>query len=288
MSTIVRQKISVNGVGLSYLEAGAENERMILFLHGFPESSASWTSYLEYFSKAGYHVLAPDQRGYNESESPSRISDYKLDSLTADMVAFINHFPKKEVYVVAHDWGGIVAWALAAFHPQLFSKMIILNVPHWLCFKKSLFTSAQFFKSWYILIFRIKPLAEKLLALNDYAFFIDSLKKSSRYKLSDELLASYKRFWPSKMTSMLNWYRALDPFDNSGSAIKIKTPILFLLGEKDPFINLATAKKSAEYCENCDVEVIPGVAHFIQHEARPKLISLIEEQFQTDKKSQLR
>lgn len=285
MSTIVRQKISVNGIQLSYLEAGAQNEKMILFLHGFPESSVSWTSYLEYFSNAGFHALAPDQRGYNESDSPPSVKDYKLDVLTSDMALLLKHFNGKKKYVVAHDWGGIVAWQLAALYPQLITKMIILNAPHWQCFRNSVFTSAQFFKSWYIIIFKMKPLAEKILAIKNYTFFIESLKRSSRYKIPDEFLSSYRKSWPLKMTSMLNWYRAMSPFDKTASGIKIKTPVLLLLGENDPFINLSTAKKSSEYCEHCEVKVILGTGHFIQHEEKTKLMALILEQFQTDKRS---
>jgi pimeloyl-ACP methyl ester carboxylesterase len=277
MNTIERRKTKINSINISYLESNPESKRTILFLHGFPETSESWREYIEYFSNEGFRVLAPDQRGYNDSDGPPAVKKYKLKILARDMVKFIQHKECAPVVIVAHDWGGVVAWYLTAFHPELVSRLIVLNAPHWLTFKKSLLNSKQFFKSWYMLLFRVPLVAEKMLATNDYQLFIMSLKAAGRNRLSMDLLNGYKKSWPQKMSSMLNWYRAMD-LDTSGENLKVLPPTLLVLGEKDPFINYKSSLKSLEYCEKGSLKTFKDGMHFLQHE-EPKEIQELIKQF---------
>src|SRR5579884_1857817 len=128
----------INGFRLHYVEANptAENGSQItsakfcIALHGFPEFWYSWRHQIPALAAAGFHVLVPDLRGYNLSDKPRGISAYRIDSLIDDVLCLIEHAGAHRAAVIGHDWGGVIAWHLAMYHPQLVEKLIILNAPH--------------------------------------------------------------------------------------------------------------------------------------------------------------
>src|SRR5438105_437106 len=102
--------VSANGIRLHYLEAGPEQGERLVLLHGFPEYSGAWREQIELLAADGYHVIAPDQRGYNLSDKPSGIAAYNVDQLAADVIALLDGFRCEKALLAGHDWGGIVAW----------------------------------------------------------------------------------------------------------------------------------------------------------------------------------
>jgi len=147
--------IKVNGAKLNVLEAGPSDGPMVVLLHGFPDTALlSWCHQVDVLSKAGYHVIAPDQRGYNVSEKFEDIKSYHLNELTSDVIGLLDHFAVKKAFVVGHDWGAFVAWSVALNYPERVEKLVILNVPHPDIFRFYVFTNlAQLRKSWYIFFF---------------------------------------------------------------------------------------------------------------------------------------
>lgn len=119
---------SVNSIRLHYVEAGS-GDNLVILLHGFPEFWYSWRKQLDALS-GSFHLVAPDLRGYNLSDKPPRVEDYKIDELVADVIGLIDHFGAKEAAIVGHDWGAGVAWALAQQHPERLSKLAVLQVPY--------------------------------------------------------------------------------------------------------------------------------------------------------------
>ena len=117
----------VGDVRLHYAECG-EGERLVLLLHGFPECWYSWRRQLPALGER-YHVVAPDMRGYNLSDKPSRVEDYKINLLVDDVLGLIRHFGAREAAVVGHDWGAAVAWAVAQHYPDYVWKLASLQVP---------------------------------------------------------------------------------------------------------------------------------------------------------------
>src|SRR6516165_1464331 len=119
---------SVNGVRLHYVSAG--KGPLILFLHGFPEFWYEWKDQLAEFGK-DHLAVAPDMRGYNLSDKPRDLAQYRISVLVEDIRALGEHFaPGKKFVLVGHDWGGAVAWSFAIAHPEMVEKLIIVNAPH--------------------------------------------------------------------------------------------------------------------------------------------------------------
>src|SRR5882672_11288747 len=146
MTTITHGYANVNGIRLHYAEAGSGNNLVIL-LHGFPEFWYSWRHQLEVLGK-NYHVIAPDMRGYNLSDKPTEVEEYRIDRLVADVVSLIDHFGVTQAAVVGHDWGAAVAWVVAQKHPERVSKLAVLQVPIAAAWRANL-TLKQFLLSWY-------------------------------------------------------------------------------------------------------------------------------------------
>src|ERR671933_2418097 len=118
----------VGDVRLHYAECGA-GERLVVLLHGFPECWYSWRYQLKALAGAGYRAVAPDMRGYNLSDKPARVEDYRMAKLVDDVTGLIRHFGAAQAAVVGHDWGAGVAWAVARFQPEYVSRLAVLQVP---------------------------------------------------------------------------------------------------------------------------------------------------------------
>src|SRR5579863_3870142 len=163
----------VNGVRLHYVTAG--KGPLILFLHGFPEFWYEWKNQLLEFGK-DHQAVAPDMRGYNLSDKPTELDQYKMAQLVEDIRAFADHLSHHKKFVlVAHDWGGAVAWSFAIAHPDYLSKLVIINAPHPGVFAKLLSSDpAQQKASQYMLMFRSEG-AEKMLSANDYANLVGAV-----------------------------------------------------------------------------------------------------------------
>jgi len=144
----------------------------MLCLHGFPECWYSWR-YIAYAFSSKYRVIMPDLRGYGQTAhaEPSwrTAADYRLEALVEDVRALIITAGKTSCTLVAHDWGGMIAWAFAHAHPEMVDRLVILNAPHPLAFQDTM-TFAQLLRSYYVFIFQLPALPEFYLRSNDYAF----------------------------------------------------------------------------------------------------------------------
>ena len=118
---------TVNGVRLHYVEAG--RGPLVVLLHGFPEFWYAWRHQIPALAAAGFHVVAPDMRGYNLSEKPPGVAAYAFDVLVEDVRALIGHFGAERAVVVGHDWGGGVAWGVGMNRPEVVERLIVLNAP---------------------------------------------------------------------------------------------------------------------------------------------------------------
>lgn len=157
----------LNGIRL-HIAAAGDGEPVVL-LHGFPEFWYSWRSQLPALADAGFRALAPDLRGYNLSERPKALRCYAVRELVADIEQLIENHANGGACVVGHDWGGIIAWRLAATRPNLVRKLAILNAPHPAAYQRALRRHpSQWLRSSYVLAFQIPWLAERLLSLGDF------------------------------------------------------------------------------------------------------------------------
>src|SRR5262249_48210289 len=118
----------VNGVRFHYVVAGIGP--LVILLHGFPEFWYSWRHQIPFLAQRGFRVLVPDLRGYNESDKPKGIANYRLELLVADVVGLIEHAGARSAVVVGHDWGGVLAWEVALRCPERVDRLAVLNAPH--------------------------------------------------------------------------------------------------------------------------------------------------------------
>ena len=205
--------VETNGIRLHVAAAGPEEGELVVLLHGFPEFSYGFHHQMEELAASGYRVVAPDQRGYNLSDKPERIEDYTIDQLRDDIVGLIEAFGETSAFIVGHDWGGAVAWHLAASKPVYVKMLIAINIPHPAAMPRVMMKNpVQWVKSSYMAFFQLPEVPEKLMAANDFESMKQAMKGTARPSaFTEQELDRYREAWsqPGALTGMLNWYRAL-------------------------------------------------------------------------------
>jgi len=271
MSEIKFDYAQIGGVKLHYASAG-EGERLIVFLHGFPEFWYAWRYQLEALSDE-FTVVAPDLRGYNWSDKPEHAAEYKIDEIADDVLGLIRHFGREQASIVGHDWGAAIAWSIAENYPEYVSKLVCMQAPPPSVWKKNL-SLRQFAASWYMLFFQIPLLPEWILSRSDFAILEQKMRNLAADPsfISDDEIAKYKESWrePGALTGALNYYRAnvLDKFFPRRDQEKIKVPTLFIYGEKDSAILPETVANVKDAIDARYEEVrVPESGHWVQQEA---------------------
>jgi epoxide hydrolase 4 len=278
----------VNGVRLHYVAAGAGP--LVLFLHGFPEFWYAWKNQLTAFGN-DHHAVALDMRGFNLSDKPSEVAQYRLDVLVEDIRAFATHLsPGKKFVLVGHDWGGFVAWAFAAAHPQVLEKLVIINAPHPAIFARLLTSDpAQQKASEYMEIFRSSQ-AEQILSANNFDILVNKVMVfGSKDGLLPEDKPAYIEAWsqPGALTGGLNYYRAnrlsTSPLANAANAssFAVNVPTLVIWGEKDPAMVLQNLDGLAEFVPQLTIKRIPDASHWLVHRQSAEVTTYIREFLRT-------
>lgn len=263
--------IAANGVRLHAVEAGPEGGPLLLLLHGFPEFWFGWRKQIEPLAAAGFRVLAPDQRGYNLSDKPRRVSAYNLDTLALDVVGWIDAAGADRARVVAHDWGGLVGWWLGVKHPERMERLVLLNAPHPKVMRRALLKSPrQRKKSSYIFFFQLPWLPERTFRRDNFAYAAKALLATSRRgTFSDADVDLYREAWsqPGAVRAMIHWYRAaLRAQPQWPASPRVTVPTLLLWGTKDRFLGRELAQASIDLCDDGRLEFFEEATHWIQHE----------------------
>lgn len=263
--------VPTNGLRLHVVQCGPADGPLVVLLHGFPEFWYGWHRQIEALAAAGYRVWAPDQRGYNLSDKPRPVAAYSIDKLVADVLGLLDAAGRRTARVVGHDWGGIVAWHLAARHPERVAQSVILNVPHPTVFAQTLRRSGrQRRKSWYALFFQLPWLPERLARLRSWWAARNSLTSTSRRgTFSPDDLRRYCQAWsqPGAMRSMINWYRAAARQGHHGTHPgPVAVPLLLLWGRRDAFLEAHMAEESLQFCQPGQLVYFDKATHWLQHE----------------------
>jgi pimeloyl-ACP methyl ester carboxylesterase len=286
MSEVQTQFIDTGAVRFEIDTAGDPNgDRLALLLHGFPESKYSWRHQIPVFTKLGYKVWAPNQRGYGNTTRYPRITDYRLELLVDDVARLIDASGCKSTILVGHDWGGIVAWAAALTAVRPLERLIVMNLPHLTLMNRGLRTWRQLRKSWYVAFFQIPWLPE--LALTAFgaravggAFRNMAVDKS---RFPDEVVDVYKRnaLQPGAMRAMINWYRAATRTSRKlqqlvESPPTLEVPTLMIWGEEDVALGKELTYGTEELVKDFTIRYLPGVSHWVQQEAPEAVNAMIE------------
>lgn len=278
MMGVKLERIRVNGAVLHVAEAGRKHSRLVILLHGFPEYWAAWESYIEAFAAAGYHVVVPDQRGYNLSDKPPQIAGYDLDALAGDILGLADHFGQRSFSVMGHDWGAIVGWWIATKHPDRLEKLAVLNAPHPSVWREAIRSHpGQRRLSRYVRFFQLPWLPEALLRARRFKVLADALRDRARPDtVTPAALESYRAAWraPGALTAMLNWYRAIWRKDLPASgSLRLTTPVLLIWGEREVFAVRDLAEESLRLCENHQAIYLEQATHWVQHDEPERCIA---------------
>jgi pimeloyl-ACP methyl ester carboxylesterase len=282
MDAIQYQIVRANGIDFNVATAGT-GERLALCLHGFPESSFSWRYQMPLLARLGYLVWAPDLRGYGRSSRPKGVEAYALEELQEDIASLIEASGAKQVVLIGHDWGALIAWYYAMFGLPTISKLIIMNVPHPALAQRGMRTWRQLAKSWYIFFFQLPKIPEWALAFNGCEAigraFRDMAVDKSRFP--DEVLRVYRdaAAQPGALTAMVNYYRALLRSlrrNRLRGTPRIDTPTLMIWGEADTALGKELTYGTDQYVSNLTLRYLPQVSHWVQQEAPETVNAMIE------------
>jgi pimeloyl-ACP methyl ester carboxylesterase len=281
---ITHEYAEVNGVRLHYATAG--EGPLILFLHGFPEFWYEWRHQLEEFGK-DHQAVAPDMRGYNLSDKPAELEQYRMPHLVEDVRALAAHLLKRsgrETFtLVAHDWGGAVAWTFALSHPAMLDGLVAINIPHPAILQRELQNNpAQQQASQYMLMFR-SPQAETNLSANNYAGLVNAVlgEGLTSGRLTDADRQAYLAAWsqPGALTGGLNYYRAaqIGPPGGTESPASgdfgvgqispiVQVPTLVIWGEKDTALLTGNLNGVEAYVPDLTLKRVPEGSHWVINE----------------------
>jgi len=279
---LTHQYAEVNGVKLHYV-SGGEGEP-ILFLHGFPEFWYAWKNQLSEFGK-DHFVVAPDLRGYNLSSKPKGLDSYRINTLIEDIRALIEYLGYKKIILVAHDWGGFIAWRFAIAYPDYLEKLIIINMPHPGVFARELTSNPAQQKASRYMKWLQNPLIEKLLSAFHYKFMFSYifLEMTQQKLFTPEDKKAYMEAWsqPGALTAAINFYRAArakpSPISDP-NLLKIKAPTLVIWGEKDRYFVKENLNGLEQFVPNLVIKRISAASHWVIHE-KPELVNNYIRQF---------
>ena len=246
----------------------------VILLHGFPQSSATWSPYLARFSAAGLRAIAPDQRGYAATARPSAVSQYGLHLLVADVLGIADGLGVDRFHLVGHDWGGMVGWALASAHPDRLYSLTSVSTPHPRALASSLWRSSQLARSWYVGFFQVPHVPERLLTARNGALLRRSLRRSG---LPDAKVDTYAdtMVQAGAMTAAINYYRALRP-GQPFAVGRITVPVLYVWSTGDIALGPVAARATeGEVDAPYRFEVLHGTSHWIPETRVDELSALV-------------
>lgn len=266
----------VNNVRLHWVQAG--RGRPVLLLHGFPQFWWMWRRQIQPLVDAGFHVIAPDLRGYNLSDKPPGVDAYRMEHLVADVEGLIRQTGAGRAHVVGHDWGGLIAWWLAMLSPQRVERLAILNAPHPAAFRREIRMPDQMLRSWYAAAVQLPVLPELAIRRDDFALLESAFRASTVRPgaFTDDDIRRYREAAarPGALTAMLNYYRAAARRPTPPTR-RIDHPVLLIWGEQDQALTIRMTHGLEEWVPNLRIERLPEASHWVAEEAPERVTALL-------------
>ena len=260
------EHINTNRIRLHTALAGPDQGEPVFLLHGFPDAWFGWEAQIGDLVEAGFRVIVPDQRGYNLSDKPKRVSSYRMSTLVEDILGLADEFGDDHFNLAGHDFGAMVSWNVAMRYPERIKRLVIVNVPHPRVMGSYLRSHPrQMLKSWYAFFFQVPLLPEWVVRINNWRFLISAMPKA----FTKEERNKYRDAWGqrSAITGMINWYRAsFRGLGRSAGTSKIQVPTLILWGKQDPHISYEMAVLSVELCEEGRLVTFEDASHWVLHD----------------------
>lgn len=265
------RRMAGDGLSLAVLDEG--DGPPVLLLHGFPDSSRLWRHQVPALTGAGLRVIAPDLRGFGESDRPEAVEDYRITRSVADMVAILDGLGIERVRLVGHDWGAGVAWALALIAPQRVERLVVLSVGHPHAVSRPTIEDRE--KAWYQLLFQFIGVAEGLVSRDDFRLLREFLRGDGDVEHYVEDLAR-----PGALTAALNWYRANLPpareLEPRRPFPPVTVPTLGVWSSRDHYLGEESMRRSGEHVSGpWRYERIDGASHWMVLDAPDRVNALL-------------
>lgn len=293
---IAHHQVPTNGLKLHCASCGELGRPLVILLHGFPECWFAWEAQLLDLGR-DFFVLAPDLRGFNLSDKPTDVRDYRAGRVARDIAGLADAFGHKRFFLVGHDWGGAIAYTVTLAYPERVARLALLNAVHPAVFARELRESEdQARASNYISLFR-QPHAAQVLAQDDFAYLTGMFEDEGRTPAwrDGATLERYKAAWaePGAIDGGLNYYRAspLHPLadddashaaplpDDDDSATRVKVATLVLWGMRDRFLLPGCLRGLERYVPDLRIERFPKATHWIAHEEPESVSRLLRSHF---------
>lgn len=281
---IREETVRANGLSFHVLAAGG-GDRLALCLHGFPELAFSWRHQLPVLAQEGWLAWAPDLRGYGGTDRPQGMHEYAIEKLMDDVAGLIDASGCKETMLLAHDWGGVIAWYFALRRVRPLAKLVVLNLPHPGVFERVLRGSwRQRLRSWYVLFFQLPWLPEKMLGARRARFVTEAFRGMAVHKerFPEEVLDVYRQaaLQPGALTAMVNYYRALVR-GGGGTRMrslgfpKLDVPTLMIWGEQDTALGVELTRGTEDFVGDLTLHRLPDASHWVQQDAPEEVNGLL-------------
>jgi pimeloyl-ACP methyl ester carboxylesterase len=253
----------------------------VLLLHGFPDFWYVWREQIPALARGGFRVVAPDLRGYNRSGKPRGVGSYSVAVLARDVERLVRHCGASRAAVVGHDFGGAAGWLFAMRQPAMLDRLAVLNAPHPLRFARAALDPRQGVRSWYMLLFQLPWLPERLLRAGEFAALRWLLRSSPGHGgPGPAQMQRYLEAWrqPGALTGALNHYRALlrsGPLDLRRALRRIDAPVLVVWGERDRFARPELAEPDRAWVPRARVHRLPDAGHWVQLDRPTRVNALL-------------
>jgi len=257
------------GVGIEVFVEGPEDGAPVLFMHGWPDSHRLWRNQVKALSDAGFRTIAPDLRGFGDSDKPTEIEAYKVAHTVVDMVAVLDACGVEKANVVCHDWGAVAGWGLTAFVPDRVERLAALSVGHPRAFTDAGFS--QRMRSLYMLLFNLEEIAEEW-----FGMYGDEMLAMHRDR--EAVIAELNR--PGALTASFGWYRAnahpRTVVNPPPVLPPIHCPVMGVWGRGETALTEAQMTGSEKYVDGpWRYERLENAAHWMQLDAADDVSGLL-------------
>lgn len=280
MATVEKGLLKANGYEYLYRYAGLDNDGpLVLLLHGFPETSIIWEPLLSKLADLGYRAAAPNQRGYSDGARPEGIAPYSVGVIAEDVIGFAEALGcDGKFYLVGHDWGGSVGWAVVNNYPERIQAYVGMSTPYTPAFMYAMMNDEdQKAKSFYIRDFQTPEIPEQNMAKDDYAWLRNYWEGFSQ-EVIDDYLTVFSQ--PAARTATVNWYRAMFAVKNDFEYKPVELPVTYIWGNQDIALGRLGAEMTAQFMKGYYNFVEVDGGHWLMEFNEPEVSALIIEHIQ--------
>ncbi|HVY27049.1 MAG TPA: alpha/beta hydrolase [Polyangiaceae bacterium] len=245
------------------------NGKPVLLLHGFPDSSLGFRELCEALAAKGFRAIAPDLKGYGLSDKPEGLAPYRSSAALEDLAALARWAAADaggdgKVAVLGHDWGGTLSYCLASEHPELVSKLVVINAAHPESYARALTRSLQLLRSWYILFFQLRGIAEWLVTRRSVFRWMMRRLVARKARMTEARVEAARRelLRPGAVRAALSYYRAAFKWPIKAPR-RIEAPTLILWGDADPALDPKLLDDLSERTTQLAVHHVAGAGHFV-------------------------